>query len=214
MLEVVDQRVLEGRIEQRRHVAAPHDGREEEPGHERMGDHLDDPRAEHGEDPAVANFGRCHAQQEGDRGGQHEAGAGPEDDERVLDHVDGEELGVVALDPGEQGDGEAGQADEPEDGPVARAPGCRGWARVDPPDGPQVGGGGERASGSTTWGWSDQPERNAAEVGRRRHLAAVGQGRRDRARQQRRDREGRERRAEALARRPFGVGATSEAAER
>ena len=62
----------------------------------------------------------------------------PEDEEQVLDHVDREELGVVALDPGEEGDRDAGEADEEEDRAIDRD-GVGGVGGVDPADGPQVG---------------------------------------------------------------------------
>ena len=52
VLEVMDERVLEGRVEQRREVGGPHDDRETEPGHDREGQDPHHPRMEDREDPA------------------------------------------------------------------------------------------------------------------------------------------------------------------
>ena len=52
VLDVVDQRVLERRVEQRREVADPHDRGEEQPGHDRERQDADDPRVEDRQDPA------------------------------------------------------------------------------------------------------------------------------------------------------------------
>ncbi len=46
------------------------------------------------------------------------AGAAPKTSEQVLDHVDREELRVVALDAGHQGDRDAGEPEKEEDGPI------------------------------------------------------------------------------------------------
>ena len=57
VLQVVDERVLQRRVEQRREVADPHHRGEDEPGHDREGDDAHDPRVEHGQDPAPADPG-------------------------------------------------------------------------------------------------------------------------------------------------------------
>ena len=58
VLEVVDERVLERRIEERREVAGPHHPGEQQPGHDREGQHAHDPRMEDRQDPAPAHVGR------------------------------------------------------------------------------------------------------------------------------------------------------------
>ena len=67
MLEVVDQRILQRRVEQRREVARPHHRREDDPGHDRERQDPDDPGMQHRQDQAPPGPRRRDAQQQGDR---------------------------------------------------------------------------------------------------------------------------------------------------
>ncbi len=134
MLEVVGQPVLQGEIEQRREMGRPHDPGEDQPRHDRVGEHPERPRMEDREQPAPADPRRRHAECQRDRRPQRDERRGDQREQDVLDHVDREEGGVVALDPGLERDRDRGQAAEEGDRPDARHP-VRRMRGVDPADG-------------------------------------------------------------------------------
>ncbi len=88
----------------------PHDAREQDPGHDREREHADDPRMEHGQDPALAGRRRGHPEDERDRRGERDERRRDHGEQHVLDHVHREEDRVVAVDPGQQRDGDRGHA--------------------------------------------------------------------------------------------------------
>ena len=104
MLEVVDHRVLERRVEQRREMDRPHHRREHDPGRDRVAEEPHDPRVEDRQDPAVARRRRAQPQDEGDRRGQRQQRRGDQHQQHVLDHVDREQRRVVAADPRQEGE--------------------------------------------------------------------------------------------------------------
>ncbi len=142
MLEVVQPGVLEGGVEERREVGPPHDAREEEPGDERMAEESHDARVEDGQDPFPPDLRRRDAQHQGDRRGENDGWRRKEDQDHVLDHVDREQGRVVALDARLERDRDRRESQQEEDRPVP-GHGARRVRGVDPPDGPQVGGGGQ-----------------------------------------------------------------------
>ena len=140
-------RVLERRVEQRREVDRPHHRREHDPRRDRVAEEPHDPRMEDRQDPAVAGRRRAQPQDEGDRRGQRQQRRRDQHQQHVLDHVDREQRGVVAADPGQEGEGQGQDAGEERDRPAARDR-VRRVDRVDPPDRPQPPDGhGDQAEG-------------------------------------------------------------------
>ena len=56
----------------------------------------------------MAGRRRAQPQDEGDRRGQRQQRRGDQHQQHVLDHVDREQGGVVAADPGQEGEGQGG----------------------------------------------------------------------------------------------------------
>ncbi len=143
VLEVVDQRILERRVEQRREVDRPHHRGEHQPRRHGVGHDPDDPRMQHRQEPAMARLRGAQAEDQRDRCRQREQRGGDQHQQHVLDHVDREQRGVVAGDPRHQGERQRGHPAEERDRPPTRD-GVRGVDGVDPPDRPQPPADGDR----------------------------------------------------------------------
>ena len=67
MLQSVDGRVVECRVEERAEVAGPDDDREDDPAHRRVADDPYGARVNDGQDAALARLGRADPEQQRDR---------------------------------------------------------------------------------------------------------------------------------------------------
>ena len=140
MLEVVDDRIGQRLVEDRREVGAPHDPGEEDPRHDREGEHPDDPAVEHRQDEPPPELRSGHPEQERDRRPERQQRRRHEREQDVLEHVDREQGRVVALDDRLEGHRDRDQAGQERDHPDTRHR-VRRVHRVDASDGPQVGRG-------------------------------------------------------------------------
>ena len=120
VLDVVEERVLEGGIEQWREVCGPQHDREHEGSDQRVRQEPHDPRMEHRQHPPMARLRRRDPQDQRHRRGQRDERGSHEHQQDVLDHVDGEERRVVALDPGHEGEGDGDHRTDHRRGAPAR----------------------------------------------------------------------------------------------
>ena len=132
MLQTVQPLVLQRRVEQRREMAPPHDGREQDPCNHGEREEPDDAGMEEREDPAAPRLRGGGAQEERDRPRVQQERRRHQREQHVLDHVIGEQGGVVALHPGIQRHQDRQQAQHPRDRPAPRNRVC-GVSPVDPP---------------------------------------------------------------------------------
>ena len=135
MLHVVDERVLERRVEQRREVTDPHRGREQEPGDDGEREEAQDAGMEHRQDPPLPGRWRRDTQHQRHGCGQRDQRCGNQRQQDVLDHVDREQSRVVLVDPGQEGEGDREHA-AGEGHASAAWHGVRRVQCIDPPDRP------------------------------------------------------------------------------
>ena len=137
MLEVVDERVLERRVEQRREVAPHITAANSDPGDDREADEAARPASG---GPAGSSAAASRARRPAGASvigaASASSGAATRIEQQVLDHVDREQRRVVALDPRQQRERQGRHAGEEGDGPPARHAVCR-VRRVDPADRPR-----------------------------------------------------------------------------
>ena len=85
----------------------------------------DDPRVEHGQDPAPARLGRRRLEEQRDRPGEQQERRPDQRQQQVLDHVQREQRRVVGGEPGVERVQDREHADDPVDRPAARRSGGR-----------------------------------------------------------------------------------------
>ncbi len=175
VLQTVQPLVLQRRVEQRREMAPPHDGREQDPCNHGEREEPDDAGMEEREDPAAPRPGGGGAQEERDRPRVQQERRRHQREQHVLDHVVREQRGVVALHPGIQRHQDRQQAQHPRDRPAPRNRVC-GVSPVDPPHA------GAPQDRSDDHGQPDEwialpAEQEREHVGLRRYLRPMRQGR-------------------------------------
>ncbi len=142
VLELVDDRLLERRIEDRREVGAPHREGEQQPRHDRERHDPDRQRVEDRQDQPLARFRACESEQEGDRRAEREQRRRDQGQQDVLDHVEAEQCRVVALDRRLERDEDRPEAEQPAHR-ADRRDGVAGVRPIDRPDRPEVAGRGQ-----------------------------------------------------------------------
>ena len=116
---VVDQRLAQGQVEQRREVERVQGEGEQHPGDQRVADHPQRRAVQH---PGHAAAGPApgHPQGQGDRRAQGQQRGGEHGEQHVLGDVDREQHRVVGLDRRQQGHGEGADPGQEAGGPPGR----------------------------------------------------------------------------------------------
>ena len=135
MLEIVNEVVLQGLLEDWREMGSPHRAREQDPCHHRVAHGAEDPRVEDRQDEAPPEVRPGNSQKQRHRRSERDQWRGEQGQHHVLDHVRGEEGVVVQRDRRLEGHLDDCQAPQEGDRSCERDRGRR-VEPVDPPNRP------------------------------------------------------------------------------
>ena len=110
---MVDQRVLQCGVEERREMRAPHHRGEDDPRDQRVRGDADDPRVQDRQERATTHPRRGDAEHERDRCREREERCCDRGQQEMLDHVHAEERLGIHVGRALQGEGKCGQAGDP-----------------------------------------------------------------------------------------------------